>query len=106
MVAEPHSKLVTCRRCIQVPEVKVCQIPYTTCRMVPEERCQVLKCWRCKYVPEERCCQVPYTTCRMVAEECVRMVPHTTCSLQPYCVTYKICRRIPICVPVCDPCGP
>jgi hypothetical protein len=30
-------------------------------------------------------------------------VPHTYCTLEPYCVTYKVCRRIPVCVPVCEP---
>jgi hypothetical protein len=42
----------------------------------------------------------------MVPEECVRMVPHTTCTLEPYCVTYKVCKRIPVCVAECVPCCP
>jgi hypothetical protein len=29
-------------------------------------------------------------------------VPHTTCHMEPYCVTTKVCRR----VPVCDSCAP
>jgi hypothetical protein len=56
---------------------------------------------------EEKVCRVPYTTCRMVAKEHVKCVPHVTCKMEPYCETQKICRRIPICVPVCgDPCPP
>jgi hypothetical protein len=48
----------------------------------------------------------------MVSEERVCQVPRTTCTLEPYCVTYKVCRRVPVCVPVCEPacppgpCGP
>jgi len=30
-------------------------------------------------------------------------VPVTTCRLEPYCVTFKVCRQIPVCVPVCQP---
>jgi hypothetical protein len=86
-----------------VPEQRTCKIPYTVCKMVPEERCEVVKCRRCHYVTEERCCKVPYTVCRLVTHECVRHVPCTTCTLEPYCVTYKVCRCVPVCVPVCEP---
>jgi hypothetical protein len=94
---------VTRYRCLSIPEHKVCKVPYTTCRMVPEERCEVVRCCRCRLVPEERVCKVPYTTCRMVSEECVRQVPVTTCHMEPYCVTYKVCRRIPVTIAVCPP---
>jgi hypothetical protein len=69
---------------------------------VPEERCRVLKCQRCNTVTEERCVQVPYTTCRWVQEERVKQVPSTTCTMEPYCVTCKVCRKVPVCVPVCE----
>jgi hypothetical protein len=46
---------------------------------------------------------VPVVTCRLVPKEVVRCVPVTTCRLEPYCVTYKVVRRIPICVPECVP---
>jgi hypothetical protein len=79
--------------------------------MIPEERTMVVKCRTCKMVPEERVVKVPYTICRMVTEERCKMVPVTTCTMEPHCVTYKICRRVPVCVPVCPPpcpppCGP
>src|SRR5438034_9942146 len=106
MVRQDHCYMETCRGCYTVPEVKVQYIPYTTCKMVPEERCEVIKCRRCKYVPEEHVCCVPYMTCRMVSQECVRQVPCTTCTLEPYCVTCKVCRRIPVCEPVCEPACP
>jgi hypothetical protein len=53
-------------------------------------------------VTEERVCRVPYTTCRLETEQCMRMVPQTLCHLEPYCETYRVCRRVPICVPVCE----
>ena len=101
--------MINCRRCYLVPEQKVVQVPYTTCRMVPEERYQTITCQRCKLVPEERVCQVPYVTCHTETQECVRQIPHTECHLEPYCVTYKVCRCVPVCVPVepcCTPCCP
>jgi hypothetical protein len=56
-------------------------------------------------VCEEKVCREPYTICRMVPREHCKMVPHTTCRLEAYCETQKVCRRVPICVPVCeDPC--
>jgi hypothetical protein len=33
-------------------------------------------------------------------------VPLTTCRWEPYCVTYKVCRQIPIYLPVCEPSCP
>jgi hypothetical protein len=38
----------------------------------------------------------------MVTEEHVKCVPHTTCHMEEYCETYKVRRRIPVCVPVCE----
>ena len=32
----------------------------------------------------------------------VRMVPSTTCRMEAYCETYRVCRQVPVCVPVCD----
>jgi hypothetical protein len=88
-----------------IPEVKTCCIPYTVCKMIKEDRCQVIKCQRCRMVPEVKTCMVPYVTCRKVPVECVKMVPVTTCHMEPYIVMQKICRRIPMCVPVpaCPP---
>ncbi|MGE3807795.1 MAG: hypothetical protein AB7K24_24290, partial [Gemmataceae bacterium] len=57
---------------------------------------------RCRIETEERVKMIPYTTCRIEREECTRMVPHTTCRMEPYCVKYKVCRRVPVCVPTCD----
>jgi hypothetical protein len=70
--------------------------------MVPEMRCEVVKCRRCRMVTEERSCCIPYVTCRLESQECIRQVPTTVCTLEPYCVTYKVCRRVPICVPLCN----
>jgi hypothetical protein len=90
IVKQDHCKLVTCRRCVMVPEERVVQIPYTTCRIVSEEKSEVLRCRRCRLVPEERVCQVPHTTCR----------------LEAHCVTVPVCRLVPVCVPACEPACP
>jgi hypothetical protein len=102
MIQDQHCRMITCRRCTMVPEQKVMQVPYTTCKMVPEEHCETIKCRRCKMVSEEHCQQVPYTTCRLVREECVKQVSTTECTMEPYCVTTKVCRKVPVCVPVCE----
>jgi hypothetical protein len=85
-----------------VPEQKVQYIPYTTCKMVPEEHSEVIKCRRCRYVTEEHCQKVPYVTCRLETQEYVKQVPCTTCSLEAYCVTVKVCRKVPVCEPICE----
>jgi hypothetical protein len=92
-----------CRRYYSIPEVKVQQVPYTVCKLVPEERTEVIRCRRCKLVPEQHSCQIPYMTCRLVPEEKVTVVPNTVCTLQPYCVNYKVCRQVPVCLPVGEP---
>jgi hypothetical protein len=81
-------------------------VPYTTCKLIPEEKCEVIKCRRCRLVTEQRTCQVPYLTCRLIPEEKVCQVPHVTCTMEPYCTTRKVYRQVPVCVPVCPPpCG-
>jgi hypothetical protein len=90
-----------------VPETRVRQVCYTTCRMVPETHTRTVRQCRVHYVPEEKVCQIPYTTCRLVPETCVRNVCRTVCEMQPYCETYTTCRLVPVCEPVCvDPCNP
>jgi hypothetical protein len=42
-------------------------------------------------------------TCRTVTKEVVTQVPVTTCRMESYTVTYKVCRRVPYCVPECTP---
>ena len=84
-----------------VPEQKVRYIPYTTCRMVPEEQTS----GEVPALPDGAggtTCQVPYTTCHMVAEEHCTMVPETTCAVEPYCYTRKVTRYVPVCDPVCE----
>ena len=98
--------MITCRRCYVVPEQRVRYVPYTTCKMVPEERCETIRCRRCKLIYEQHCCQVPYVTCRYVPEEKVCLVPQTFCTREAYCVTYKVCRQVPVCEPVCEPACP
>jgi hypothetical protein len=106
MVCEQHCKMV--KRCctIMVPEERVCRIPYTVCRTVTEECERVIPCKKCKMVQEEHICQVPYTVCKTIACEHTKLVPHTTCHMESYCVTQKVCRRVPVCVQECDPCCP
>jgi hypothetical protein len=34
-------------------------------------------------------------------------VPVQVCTQEPYCVTKKVCRKVPVCEPVCEPvCDP
>jgi hypothetical protein len=42
----------------------------------------------------------------MVPHVVVRCVTLTTCKWETYCVTYKVCRRITIYLPVCEPSCP
>lgn len=86
MVREEHCRAIPCRRCKMVPEVVVKQVPYTVCKLVPEERCEVVKCRRCKMVPEV----------------VVKQVPVTVCDYKQVCVMEKCCRRVKVCVPVCE----
>jgi hypothetical protein len=100
VVTEEHVKMVPSRRCRMVQEEVVRQVPVTTCRMVAEEKVEVVKCRRCRMVTEEQVKMVPVTTCRMVREECVKMVPTTVCERVPVCTVERVCRRVPVKVPV------
>ena len=74
--------------------------------MVPEQHMRTVRCCRTNFVCEEKVCQIPYTTCKMIQETHTRCVPKTTCSMEPYCVSYQTCRNVPVCEPVCeDPCA-
>src|SRR5213075_2297102 len=66
-----------------VPEEKVCHIPYTTCKMVPQQHCRMITCRRCYTVPEEKVCHIPYTTCKMVAQQHCKMIPQRRCYTVP-----------------------
>ena len=74
MVAEQHTKQVTCQRCKIVQECHVQKVPYTTCKMVPEHHCKIVTQRRCHMVSEQHVRKVPYTTCRLVQEQHVKMV--------------------------------
>jgi hypothetical protein len=74
--------------------------------MVCEEKECVTQCKKCRIVREERVCQVPYTVCKLVACEKTKLVPHPSFHLEAYCVTTKVCRRVPVCEPSCEPACP
>jgi hypothetical protein len=99
MVRDDHCQMVTCRRCLFVPEEKCVRIPYTTCKMVREDHCQMVTCRRCLYVPEEKCVRIPYTTCKMVPEERSQVIRCRRCKYVPEercCqVPYTTCKMIP-----------
>ena len=103
LVRKEHCAAQTYRRCHLVPEQKVVQMPYTTCRLVAEERSEVIPQRRCHWVTEQQVRKVPYVTCKYVAKECVQQVPETHCSFEPYKVTVKVCRQVPVCVPEVEP---
>jgi hypothetical protein len=87
-VREEHVRTVPCRRCKMVPEEVVQKVPYTVCKVVPEEKTEVVKCRRCK----------------MVQEQVVKQVPVTVCEYKQVQVMEKCCKRVKVCVPVCE-CG-
>jgi hypothetical protein len=49
---------------------------------------------------------VPVVVCRHVPTEVVLQIPRTVTSMEPCTVIYKVCRQVPIYVPVNDPCSP
>ena len=100
IVPQESIKMVPSASWKSVPEERVQCVPYLTCRMVTEERCEVIRRPRVRMVTEERVCYVPFTTCRMERQQRVQMIPCTVCTLEPYCETCKVCRRVPVCVPV------
>jgi hypothetical protein len=80
-VPEVQEKTVNCVRY----EREVCKktVPYTVCRMVPEQRVKTCTYKVCHMVPEQRVKTCTYKVCHMVKEDCVK-----TC-------TYKVCRMVP-----------
>ena len=32
-----------------------------------------------------------------------KMVPETTCTMEPYCVSYRVCRQVPVVIQECEP---
>jgi hypothetical protein len=88
--------------CKRVAVNTVKKVPYTICKMVQTQETKMVTCRTCKMVQEVVHKQVPVCTCKYVKEECVRQVPCTVCEKVPYCVTEKVCRRVPVKVAVCD----
>lgn len=43
------------------------------------------------------------TTVRYEKQEVVKQVPVTVCKKVPVCETYTVCKRVRVCVPVCEP---
>ena len=83
-----------------IPEEKVQCIPYTTCKMIPEEHCRMeTRFRRCYMVPEVKVQCIPYTTCRMVTENHVRYVTqrrcHMICEEKVQCIPYTTCKMVP-----------
>jgi len=90
-----------------VPECVPVQVPYTVCKMIPEERVHVENVTTCKTVVEYHTRCVPYVTCKMITQEVCQQVPQVVCDYEPYTVTVKRCRVIPVVIPNCEkPCCP
>ena len=43
---------------------------------------------------------------RIIEKDVLTKVSIPTCTMEPCTVTYKVYRRVPICVPITDPCSP
>ena len=104
-------------RCYTVPEEKVRQVPYTTCRMVPEQHVRYETRKQCYTVPEEKVCYRPVHDlpdgprartsatrpgrhCYTVCEEKVCHIPYTTCRIDAG-VHYR-CETRQHCYTVCE----
>lgn len=74
----------------------------TVCCKVWKPREEVRTVKVCKMVPREVVEKKLVTTCRYVREEVRKQVPTTVCKRVPYCVTENVCRKVRVCVPVCD----
>ena len=80
-VPEVCEKQIECTKYVRETCVK--KVPYTVCKMVPEQRvktCTYQVCHMVKEVCEKR---IPYTVCKMVPEQRVK-----TC-------TYQVCKMVP-----------
>jgi hypothetical protein len=77
----------------------------TTCVKVWKPREEVRTVKVCKMVPREVVEKKNVTTCRMERQEVVKQVPCTVCKKVPYCETYTVCKKVRVCVPVCDTCS-
>jgi hypothetical protein len=74
----------------------------TVCRKVWKPREEVRTVKTCQMVAREVVERKMVTTCRMERQEVRKMVPVTVCERVPYCVTENVCKRVRVCVPVCD----
>ena len=82
---EEHCKMVTCQRCVVVPEVQQCRkVCWTTCQMVPRGALQDGDLQDAASWCREQCVQqIPYTTCRMVRQQHCKMVTQRSCITIP-----------------------
>lgn len=83
----------------QLPGKTVCKKVW-----VPKEEVRTVKV--CKMVQEEVVEKVNVQTCRWEKQEVVKQVPVTVCEKVPYEVTVNVCRKVKVCVPVCECCRP
>jgi hypothetical protein len=74
----------------------------TVCCKVWKPREEVRTVKVCKMVPREVVEKKNVTTCRYERQEVVKQVPCTVCKKVPYCETYTVCKKVRVCVPVCD----
>lgn len=73
---------------------------YTVKVWKPREEVRKVKV--CKMVQKEVVEKKNVTTCRYERQEVVKQVPCTVCKKVPYCETYTVCKKVRVCVPVCD----
>ena len=113
-VPEIVEKEVECTKYVRETCVK--KVPYTVCRMVPEQRVKTCTYRVCKMVREQRVKQVPYTVCKPVCYEktiqCVQYVPRKVAYTVTRCVPRVVCTQVPVkvccpvprcCKPACEP---
>ncbi len=79
------------------------QLPAKWCShkvCVPRQEVRTIKV--CRNVQQEVVEKVNVKVCKMVREEVVKQVPVTICEKVPVQETVKVCKRVKVCVPVCE----
>jgi hypothetical protein len=95
-VPEVTEKTINCVRYER--EVVRKQVPYTVCRMVPEQRVKTCTYTVCKMVPEQRVKTCTYTVCKMVPEQRTKTCTYKVCTMVPEqrvkTCTYTVCKMV------------
>jgi len=88
MVPEQHCRDGAAEECIMVRNRVRADSVHQRAGSSRRSAARPLTQYRCKTIANRSACRFPITTCRMVPRDCVRLVPETNLSMEPYCVSY------------------